>query len=160
MDWIFQLVGNFGIAILVVTVLVKAAVLPARQQILRLDGEDEGGAAGDDGDPRALCRRQDEAAAGDDGAVQEGEDQSARRLPADRDPDPGFFSLYKVLFVTIEMRHAPFFGWIHDLSAPDPTNIFTLFGLIPWDPTVLPLVGRSSISASGRSSWESRCGSR
>jgi YidC/Oxa1 family membrane protein insertase len=46
---------------------------------------------------------------------------------------PVFFSLYKVLFVTIEMRHAPFFGWIHDLSAPDPTNIFTLFGLIPWD---------------------------
>ena len=64
-------------------------VLPARQQVLRLDGEDEGGAAGDDGDPRALRRRQDEAAAGADGAVQEGEDQSARRLPADPDPDPG-----------------------------------------------------------------------
>ena len=48
---------------------------------------------------------------------------------------PVFFSLYKVIFVTIEMRHAPFFGWIHDLSAVDPTNIFTLFGLIPWDPT-------------------------
>ncbi|PZP85986.1 MAG: membrane protein insertase YidC [Azospirillum brasilense] len=46
---------------------------------------------------------------------------------------PVFFALYKVLFVTIEMRHAPFFGWIHDLSAPDPTNLFTLFGLVPWD---------------------------
>jgi YidC/Oxa1 family membrane protein insertase len=46
---------------------------------------------------------------------------------------PVFFALYKVLFVTIEMRHAPFFGWIRDLSAPDPTNLFTLFGLIPWD---------------------------
>ena len=54
---------------------------------------------------------------------------------------PVFFALYKVLFVTIEMRHAPFFGWIHDLSAPDPTNIFTLFGLIHWDPTALPVVG-------------------
>src|SRR5262249_29275212 len=54
---------------------------------------------------------------------------------------PVFFALYKVLFITIEMRHAPFFGWIHDLSAPDPTNIFTLFGLISWDPTVLPIVG-------------------
>jgi YidC/Oxa1 family membrane protein insertase len=54
---------------------------------------------------------------------------------------PVFFSLYKVLFVTIEMRHAPFYGWIRDLSAPDPTNIFTLFGLIPWNPTALPLVG-------------------
>jgi YidC/Oxa1 family membrane protein insertase len=46
---------------------------------------------------------------------------------------PVFFALYKVLFVAIEMRHAPFYGWIHDLSAPDPTTIFNLFGLIPWD---------------------------
>lgn len=46
---------------------------------------------------------------------------------------PVFFALYKVLFVTLEMRHAPFYGWIHDLSSPDPTNLFTLFGLIPWD---------------------------
>ena len=46
---------------------------------------------------------------------------------------PVFFALYKVLFVTIEMRHAPFYGWIRDLSAPDPTNLFELFGLIPWD---------------------------
>src|ERR671931_2512780 len=54
---------------------------------------------------------------------------------------PVFFSLYKVLFVTIEMRHAPFHGWIHDLSSPDPTNIFNLFGLIPFDPTVMPVFG-------------------
>ena len=49
---------------------------------------------------------------------------------------PVFFALYKVLFVTIEMRHAPFYGWVHDLSAPDPTNMFNLFGLIPWDPNL------------------------
>jgi YidC/Oxa1 family membrane protein insertase len=54
---------------------------------------------------------------------------------------PVFFSLYKVLFVTIEMRHAPFFGWIQDLASPDPTNIFNLFGLLPFDPTGLPLLG-------------------
>jgi YidC/Oxa1 family membrane protein insertase len=47
---------------------------------------------------------------------------------------PVFFALYKVLFISIEMRHAPFFGWIRDLSAMDPTNLFNLFGLIPWDP--------------------------
>ncbi|MAP23941.1 MAG: membrane protein insertase YidC [Rickettsiales bacterium] len=47
---------------------------------------------------------------------------------------PVFFALYKVIFISIEMRHAPFFGWIHDLSAADPTNIFTLFGLISWNP--------------------------
>ena len=46
---------------------------------------------------------------------------------------PIFFSLYKVLSVSIEMRQAPFFGWIQDLSAPDPSSVFTLFGLIPWD---------------------------
>jgi YidC/Oxa1 family membrane protein insertase len=46
---------------------------------------------------------------------------------------PVFFALYKVLYVTIEMRHAPFFGWLKDLSATDPSNIFTLFGLLPWD---------------------------
>lgn len=52
---------------------------------------------------------------------------------------PVFFALYKVLFVTIEMRHAPFFGWIQDLAAPDPTSVWNLFGLIPWDPaTVIP----------------------
>jgi YidC/Oxa1 family membrane protein insertase len=54
---------------------------------------------------------------------------------------PVFYALYKVLTVTIEMRHAPFFGWIQDLSAPDPTTLFNLFGLIPWDPGSLPLLG-------------------
>ena len=54
---------------------------------------------------------------------------------------PVFFSLYKVLFVTIEMRHAPFFGWIHDLSAPDPTSIINLFGLLPYGvPGFIPAV--------------------
>jgi len=54
---------------------------------------------------------------------------------------PVFFALYKVLFVTIEMRHAPFFGWIHDLSAPDPTSLFNLFGLIPWTPPEFLIIG-------------------
>ena len=54
---------------------------------------------------------------------------------------PVFFALYKVLFVTIEMRHAPFIGWVRDLSAPDPTTIFNLFGLIPWDPPSLLAAG-------------------
>jgi YidC/Oxa1 family membrane protein insertase len=54
---------------------------------------------------------------------------------------PVFFSLYKVLFVTIEMRHAPFFGWIHDLSAPDPTSFANLFGLIPFTPPQFLMIG-------------------
>lgn len=54
---------------------------------------------------------------------------------------PVFFSIYKVLSVTIEMRHAPFFGWIHDLSAPDPTTIFNLFGLLPFTPPAFLMIG-------------------
>jgi len=54
---------------------------------------------------------------------------------------PIFFALYKVLFVTIEIRHAPFFGWIQDLSAKDPTTIFNLFGLIPWTPPEFLIIG-------------------
>ncbi len=54
---------------------------------------------------------------------------------------PVFFALYTVIFISLEMRHAPFFGWIQDLAAQDPTNIFTLFGLIPWNPTAVPLIG-------------------
>ena len=54
---------------------------------------------------------------------------------------PVFFALYKVLFVTIEMRHAPFYGWIEDLSAPDPTSLFNLFGLLTWSPPEFLLIG-------------------
>ena len=54
---------------------------------------------------------------------------------------PVFFALYKVLFVTIEMRQAPFVLWIRDLSQPDPTNVFNLFGLLPYNPTTLPVFG-------------------
>ena len=54
---------------------------------------------------------------------------------------PFFFAIYKMLFVTIEMRHAPFYGWIQDLSAPDPTSIFNFFGLIPWDPPSFLMIG-------------------
>lgn len=54
---------------------------------------------------------------------------------------PIFFALYKSFFVTIELRHEPFFGWIQDLSAPDPTSIFNLFGIIPWDPPSILMIG-------------------
>ena len=54
---------------------------------------------------------------------------------------PIFFSLYKVLYVSIEMRHAPFFGWVQDLSARDPTTFLNLFGLIPWNPASVPGLG-------------------
>ncbi len=54
---------------------------------------------------------------------------------------PFFFAMYKVLFISIEMRHSPFWGWVQDLSSPDPTNVFTLFGLVPWDPPSFLIIG-------------------
>jgi len=54
---------------------------------------------------------------------------------------PVFFSIYKVLYVTIEMRHAPFFAWIKDLSAPDPTSLFNMFGLLPFSPPSFLMIG-------------------
>jgi YidC/Oxa1 family membrane protein insertase len=69
---------------------------------------------------------------------------------------PVFYALYKVLYVTIEMRHAPFFGWIRDLSDRDPTNIWNLFGLIPWDPATAPLIGQFHRPTSAAASpWRS-----
>ncbi|MDC0349380.1 membrane protein insertase YidC, partial [Alphaproteobacteria bacterium] len=54
---------------------------------------------------------------------------------------PVLFAIYKVLLISIEMRHAPLFGWIHDMSSPDPTTIFNLFGLIPWMPPSILMIG-------------------
>ena len=54
---------------------------------------------------------------------------------------PFFFAIYKMLFISLEMRHQPFFGWIKDLSAADPTSIFNLFGIIPWDPPSFMIIG-------------------
>ena len=54
---------------------------------------------------------------------------------------PFFFAIYKMLFISLEMRHQPFFGWIKDLSAADPTTIFNLFGLLPWDPPSFMIIG-------------------
>ena len=54
---------------------------------------------------------------------------------------PFFFAIYKMLFISLEMRHQPFFGWIKDLSAQDPTSLFNFFGLIPWDPPSFLVIG-------------------
>jgi YidC/Oxa1 family membrane protein insertase len=71
-------------------------------------------------------------------ALYQGEDQPDDGLSAHAGPDPGLLLAVQGADVTIEMRHAPFFGWIQDLSARDPTTIWNLFGLIPWDPATAP----------------------
>ncbi|MCJ8144986.1 membrane protein insertase YidC [Ancylobacter sp. A5.8] len=140
-DWIYRFVGNFGVAILVVTVMLKGVFFPLANKSYASMAK--------------MKAVQPEIAAlkeryGDDRVKLQQEmmeiykkekiNPIAGCLPI-LIQIPVFFALYKVLFVTIEMRHAPFFGWIKDLSAPDPTTIFNLFGLIPWDPGTVPVIG-------------------
>jgi len=140
-DYFFHLVGNFGIAILIVTVIVKFLFFPLANKSYASMAKMKAV------QPQMAMIKERFA---DDKMKQQ---QAMMELYKKEQINPlagclpiaiqipVFFSLYKVLFITIEMRHAPFFGWIHDLSAPDPTNIFTLGGLIPFDPTIIPLFG-------------------
>jgi len=140
-DFFFHLVGNFGIAILIVTVLVKLLFFPLANKSYASMAKMKAV------QPQMAMIKERYA---DDKMKQQ---QAMMELYKKEQINPiagclpiaiqipVFFSLYKVLFITIEMRHAPFYGWIHDLSAQDPTNIFNLFGLIPFDPTMLPVLG-------------------
>ena len=133
LDWLNTHLGNFGLAIMALTVIIKLAfyplanksyramnkmklLQPKMQQLRERYGDDR---ARMNQELMALYRT-------------EGVNPAAGCLPVVVQI-PVFFSLYKVIFVTIEMRHAPFFGWIRDLSAPDPLGLLTLFGLVPWD---------------------------
>jgi len=141
LDYFFHLFGNFGIAILLVTVLVKLLFFPLANKSYASMAKMKSVQP----QLQALKERYP-----DDRQKQQQEMMEIYRkekinpiagcLPVALQI-PVFFSLYKVLFVTIEMRHAPFYGWIKDLSAPDPTTIFNLFGLLPFDPTVVPVFG-------------------
>ncbi|MEQ9554995.1 MAG: membrane protein insertase YidC [Rhodospirillales bacterium] len=139
--WLEVHVGNLGLAILLLTVGIKIAFFPLanksyesmskmkklQPEMLKLReryGEDK---VKLNEEMMALYKR-------------EGTNPASGCLPILLQI-PVFFALYKVLFVTIEMRHAPFYGWIQDLSAPDPTTVFNLFGLIPWAPPDFLMIG-------------------
>ncbi len=134
LDFLYRLVGNFGVAILILTLAFKGVFYPLATKSYRAMNKMK------DAQPEMQRIREQFA---EDKARQQQElmalykrekiNPLAGCLPIVIQI-PVFFSLYKVLYVTIEMRHAPFFGWIQDLSAPDPTHILNLFGLIPWDP--------------------------
>ena len=140
-DWFFHIVGNFGVAILLVTVLVKLVFFPLASKsyasMAKMKAVQPQLAALKDKYPDDKMKQQQEMM---EIYKKEKINPIAGCLPI-LIQIPVFFSLYKVLFVTIEMRHAPFFGWIRDLSAPDPTNLFNLFGLFAFDPTQLPVLG-------------------
>lgn len=140
-DWLYQHVGNFGIAILLITLIIKIVFLPLANKSYASMAKMKAV------QPEMMAIRE---RYGDDKMKQQ---QALMELYKKEKINPlagclpilvqvpVFFALYKVLFISIEMRHAPFYGWIRDLSAPDPTNLFNLFGLLPFDPTVLPVFG-------------------
>jgi YidC/Oxa1 family membrane protein insertase len=141
LDFFYRLFGNFGISILLVTVIVKLLFFPLANKsyasMAKMKSVQPQLQALKERYPDDRVKQQQEMM---EIYKKEKINPIAGCLPVVIQI-PVFFSLYKVLFVTIEMRHAPFFGWIKDLSAPDPTNLFTLFGLIPGDPTQLPVFG-------------------
>jgi YidC/Oxa1 family membrane protein insertase len=138
---IYGFVGNFGVAILCITVLMKALFFPLANRSYRAMAKMKLV------QPQILALRDRFP---DDKHKQQMEVMALYKrekinplsgcLPV-MIQIPVFFALYKTLVITIEMRQAPFFGWIKDLSRPDPTNVFNLFGLIPFDPTHIPAFG-------------------
>ena len=137
-NWLNGVLGNFGLAVIAFTVVVKLVFFPLANKSYRSMGK-----------MRLLSpkiqqireRHADDRMAMNKEMMElykkEQINPAAGCLPVLLQI-PVFFALYKVLFVTIEMRHAPFFGWITDLSAPDPTSVFNVFGLLPFGVDFLP----------------------
>lgn len=140
-DYIFKIVGNFGLAIIILTLIVRILFFPLNNysfksmakmkvlqpETLRLKELYKDDVKRTQQEMMALYKR-------------EKVNPLSGCLPI-LIQIPIFFAVYKMLFVTLEMRHAPFFGWIKDLSAADPTTIFNLFGLIPWNPPSFLMIG-------------------
>ena len=134
LDWLFQVFGNFGVAILIFTLAIKIAFFPLANKAYKSMAK-----------MKVLGPKMSEIKERYKEDPQKAQVEMMALYKSEKvNPASGclpiliqipvFFALYKVLFVTIEMRHQPFFGWIKDLSAPDPTNLFNLFGLLPFDP--------------------------
>ncbi|WP_340644668.1 membrane protein insertase YidC [Phenylobacterium sp.] len=141
LEFIHSHVGNFGIAILLLTVAVKVVFFPLANKsyesitkMKKVQPQIEALRAKFKDDP---TKQQTELMA----LYQKEKINPVTGCLPMLLQIPVFYALYKVLTVTIEMRHAPFFGWIQDLSARDPSTIWTLFGLIPWNPAAAPMIG-------------------
>lgn len=140
-DLLYRFTGNFGVAILLVTVALKLLFFPLASKSYKSMAKMK------TAQPKIMELREKYA---DDKVKQQ---QEMMRIYKEEKINPAagcwpvliqipvFFALYKVLYITIEMRHAPFFGWIQDLAAPDPTSLFNLFGLIPITLPHLLMVG-------------------
>ena len=141
LDYFYDLIGNFGVAILIVTVIIKIIFFPlANKSYASMAKMKTFQPQMKEIQERYKDDRQAQQKAMMDLYKKEKINPAAGCWPM-LVQIPVFFALYKVLYVTIEMRHAPFFGWIEDLSAPDPTSIFNLFGLLPYDVPGILLIG-------------------
>jgi YidC/Oxa1 family membrane protein insertase len=141
LDWLYKLIGNFGLAILAVTVVLKIFFFPlANKSYASMANMKKVQPQLTELRERYKDDRTRQQQAMMELYKKEKINPLAGCLPVVLQI-PVFFALYKVLFVTIEMRHAPFFGWIQDLAAPDPTSLFNLFGLIPWEPPQILMLG-------------------
>ena len=152
LDYFYKLLGNYGLAIIAVTVSIRLVFFPLanysfrsmgkmkllQPEMIRLKELHKGDKMKLQQEMMALYKR-------------EKVNPMSGCLPI-LVQIPVFFALYKVLFVTIEMRHMPFYGWVKDLSSRDPTSLFNLFGLIPWDPPTFLLIGAWPV-AMGISMW-------
>ena len=140
-NWFYGYAGNFGLAIIAFTILMRLILFPLAQASFKSMAKMK--------KLQPDMQRLKETYPNDRQKMQqelmalykrEGANPVAGCLPI-LVQIPIFFSLYKVLFVTIEMYHAPFYGWINDLSAPDPLGLMTLFGIFPWDvPPLLSII--------------------
>ncbi|MGC6517399.1 MAG: membrane protein insertase YidC [Candidatus Puniceispirillaceae bacterium] len=137
-NWLNGLLGNFGVAILAFTVLIRLVLYPLADKSYRSMAKMRALS------PRLTKMREQHK----DDRQKLNQEMMALYKQEKVNPAAGclpillqipvFFALYKVLYVSIEMRHAPFFGWIHDLSEVDPTSIFNLFGLLPYSTAMIP----------------------
>ena len=140
-DYLFNLSGNFGIAIVLITLAIRIVFFPLanysfrsmakmkalQPEMVRLKELHKEDKVKLQQEMMALYRK-------------EKINPASGCLPI-LIQIPFFFAIYKMLFISLEMRHQPFFGWIQDLSSKDPTTIFNLFGLIPWDPPGFLIIG-------------------
>jgi len=140
-DYFFKLTGNFGLAIVIITALIRLIFFPLanysfksmakmkmlQPEMIRLKELHKDDKVKLQQEMMGLYKR-------------EKVNPVSGCLPV-LIQIPFFFAIYKMLYVTLEMRHQPFFGWIKDLSDRDPTSIFNLFGLIPWDPPTFLMIG-------------------
>ncbi|WP_341759956.1 membrane protein insertase YidC [Candidatus Endowatersipora endosymbiont of Watersipora subatra] len=140
-DYFFKLFGNFGVAILIVTVLLKILFFPLANKsyvsmanMKKMQPEMTSIRKRFSGDMVSLQKAMMEL------YKKEKINPAAGCWPV-LIQIPVFFALYKVIYITLEMRHAPFFGWIRDLSAPDPTSLFNLFGLLHYDLPLFLMIG-------------------